>query len=533
MQGYGWLSEWRKHLQQPISEELGKVLDKLLQIEPADRYQTANEVLTDLAKNPGPNENLRQYEEQLSQAVQSAYPLDDDVRDGLKQLQQSLGLLDADVARIEQPILKQAEAERQERIKQQAEAKRQERLRQKAEANRQEQLRQQLKAQRKTEAQRQASKQNNSIPNSQQPPSTYPSVTPSPIHPSSTQKNQSPFTRNRRQFLNLAGLCLGVGGVLTWQYLRKSFVISVRSPIITQPSGEQLGSFDFETVQVSSRGEVIERLQKQVQFIVEDLGDGTTLELVEIPEGTFTMGSSTIEFERDRDEGPQHEVTLSAFYLGKYLVTQAQWEAIMGFNPSRSKGARRPVERVSWKEAVEFCQKLSQKSGKDYRLPSEAEWEYACRAGTTTPFYFGETITTGLANYRGTDVDYEGRTYPGADAVYKKTTYPGYYASGPKGEFREQTTDVGNFPPNTFGLYDMHGNVWEWCQDTSHDNYEGAPADGSAWIDEDNNYSRIIRGGSWDVIPRSCRSSERFKSHPSHSFGVLGFRVALFAPSTR
>lgn len=131
----------------------------------------------------------------------------------------------------------------------------------------------------------------------------------------------------------------------------------------------------------------------------------------------------------------------------------------MGNNPSRFKGEKRPVERVSWKDAVEFCQKLSALTGETYRLPSEAEWEYACRAGTTTPFYFGKTITSDLVNYDG--------------------NYP--YGSGPKGTYRKETTEVGQFPPNAFGLYDMHGNVQEWCADTYHDSYQGAPTDGSVW----------------------------------------------------
>jgi serine/threonine protein kinase len=122
---------------------------------------------------------------------------------------------------------------------------------------------------------------------------------------------------------------------------------------------------------------------------------------------------------------------------------------------------------------VPICEKLSQKTGKTYRLPSEAEWEYACRAGTTTPFYFGETITTDLVNYNGNST----------------------YASAPKGQYRQQTTPVGSFPPNAFGLYDMHGNVWEWCQDHWHDNYNGAPTDGSAWTDDNDNRSRLLRGG--------------------------------------
>lgn len=268
-------------------------------------------------------------------------------------------------------------------------------------------------------------------------------------------------------------------------------------------------SFEYETVTVNDQGEITHRQSCRVENQSVDLGKGTTLEIVKIPGGTFTMGSPSTELRRSDDEGPQHEVTVPTFYLGKYPVTQGQWEAVMGSNPSQFKGANRPVENVSWEDAVEFCQKLSQKSGKGYRLPSEAEWEYACRAGTTTPFYFGETITPDLANYEGTET----------------------YGSGPKGEYRAQTTDVGNFPPNAFGLYDMHGNVWEWCQDIWHKNYEGAPMDGSAWVDGNSSGGRILRGGSCYNDPWDCRSAYRYYSSPEFRVNYIGFRVVCSAPS--
>ena len=157
------------------------------------------------------------------------------------------------------------------------------------------------------------------------------------------------------------------------------------------------------------------------------------------------MGALAGKEGRSGAEGPQHSVTVPEFWLGKYAVTQAQYQAVMGANLSRftENGANRPVEKVSWQEAVAFCEKLSQQTGRTYRLPSEAEWEYACRAGTTTPFHFGATMTTDLANYNGNYT----------------------YGDGPKGMYLERTTEVGSFPPNAFGLYDMHGNVWEWCAD--------------------------------------------------------------------
>jgi formylglycine-generating enzyme required for sulfatase activity len=231
-------------------------------------------------------------------------------------------------------------------------------------------------------------------------------------------------------------------------------------------------------------------------------------------------------------EKPQREVTVPPSFMGKYPVTQAQWRAIASLpkierelkpKPSNFKGDDRPVESVSWHDAVEFCKRLSASTGRYYRLPSEAEWEYACRAisgsplfeggvrGGSTPFYFGETITDKLANY---DANY--------DASYT-------YADEPKGEYRKETTPVGQFPPNAFGLYDMHGNVWEWCADHWHDNYDGAPEDGSAWLSENKNYYRLLRGGSWLVAPPICRSAVRSYYRPDNGNYYIGLRVV--APS--
>ena len=266
-----------------------------------------------------------------------------------------------------------------------------------------------------------------------------------------------------------------------------------------------------EIVTVDAKGRTVNRRRlPQLQTFTENLDNNTLLEMVLIPGGTFTMGSPSSESERNQDEGPQHEVSLPDFSLGKYPVTQAQWQAVMGSNASHFKGANRPVEQVTWYKAFEFCQKLSQKSGQIYHLPSEAEWEYACRAGTTTPFYTGEIITPTLANYDGTFT----------------------YNAGPKGQYREQTTNVGSFPPNAFGLYDMHGNVWEWCHDTPHKTYTGAPTDGSAWIDENDTDDRIIRGGSWLNPPGNCRCAERFRFTAGFRNYNLGFRVAWVGSST-
>jgi formylglycine-generating enzyme required for sulfatase activity/predicted Ser/Thr protein kinase len=264
--------------------------------------------------------------------------------------------------------------------------------------------------------------------------------------------------------------------------------------------------FRFEVVSLNAKGEIINRQQRQAEYYVETF-HGTSLEMVAIPGGTFMMGSPETEEGRYDSESPQHRVTVAPFFMGKYPITQEQYEAVMGNNPSDFKGKKRPVEQVSWDDANEFCQKLSQKTGKKYRLPSEAEWEYACRAGTTTPFHFGETITTDVANYDGNYT----------------------YASAPKGVYRQKTTDVGSFPANNFGLYDLHGNVWEWCADIWHENYNGAPSDGSIWESGGDNTQRLLRGGSWCILPRNCRSADRYGDNPDSRDDIIGFRLVLSA----
>ncbi|KYC36512.1 hypothetical protein WA1_43260 [Scytonema hofmannii PCC 7110] len=268
---------------------------------------------------------------------------------------------------------------------------------------------------------------------------------------------------------------------------------------------------------------VINRSRQTAQYFIEELGYGVQLEIVLIPGGSFLMGSPEEELERLSWESPQHSVTVKPFGMGKYPVTQAQWRAVAFLpqvnrelkpDPSYFKGKNRPVERVSWYDCVEFCDRLSNYTKRTYRLPSEAEWEYACRAGTTTPFHFGETISTDLANYRGTD-----------DEEYK---WSGSYGKGNKGIYRQETTPVGSFGvANAFGLYDMHGQVWEWCADHWHESYEGAPTDGEAWIDLGNNdnQSRLQRGGSWYLNPVYCRSACRLYYNPDNGYDLIGFRV--------
>ena len=278
-----------------------------------------------------------------------------------------------------------------------------------------------------------------------------------------------------------------------------------RDDLKIQPQFQDyLPTFEFDVITVDAEGKENSRRKSFAHYFPEDLGNGVTLDMVYIPGGIFMMGSPATESGRYNNESPQHQVTVSAFYAGKYPITQAQYEAVMENNPSYFKGKKLPVERVSWNQAVEFCRKLSEKTGKIYRLLSEAEWEYACRAGTTTPFYLGETITTDLVNYNG--------------------QYP--YARAPRGLYREQTIDVGSFPPNPFGLYDMHGQVWEWCSDEGHYNYDGAPTDGSSWETGTSNF-RVRRGGSWNRDAVHCRAAIRFYFYARLSLSLGGFRVAV------
>jgi len=269
-----------------------------------------------------------------------------------------------------------------------------------------------------------------------------------------------------------------------------------------------LQPFTFTTAKLNAKGKVVNQYAKQANQIIEDLGNGITLEMVKIPSGEFMMGSP--EGKGYKSEKPQHKVTIPTFYMGKYQVTQEQWEAIMGSNPSRFKGSGKlPVERVSWDDAIEFCKRLSEKTNKIYRLPSEAEWEYACRAGTEPPFAFGETINTDIVNYNG--------------------DYP--YGEGAEGEYRAKTTVVGSLGvANKFGLYDMHGNVWEWCQDGWHDSYNGAPTDGSVRDDQlSNNTDRVLRGGSYYDYAAYCRSAYRDGLTPVNRNSNIGLRLVMAA----
>jgi formylglycine-generating enzyme required for sulfatase activity len=264
-----------------------------------------------------------------------------------------------------------------------------------------------------------------------------------------------------------------------------------------------LQEFTFEVVTVDTFGVITARQTHNAKQYGENLSEGVSLDMVVIPGGNFFMG--TRQGKGYDDEIPQHRVSVPSFLLSKVPVTQEQWQTVMDWNPPyRCIGNRRPVDRVSWHDAIEFCVHLSEKTGRQYRLPSEAEWEYACRGGTSTPFNVGKTITTDIANYVGEHT----------------------FASEPKGIYRHVTTDVGSFPPNAYGLYDMHGNVWEWCADAWHDNYVGAPTDGRAWESGEHDL-RVLRGGCWHDPPDLCRSAARLKAMSRENEDYFSFRVAL------
>jgi formylglycine-generating enzyme required for sulfatase activity len=312
----------------------------------------------------------------------------------------------------------------------------------------------------------------------------------------------------------------------------RSVTFMLRQPRQTQGFREMLGPKLPAVVRTTSGKIQWENRVKQSPHLT----------LLWIPPGRFWMGSPETEPERRDSEGPQHLVQLQGFFMSQIPITQAQWREVAGWkegpgeqwgrelklDPSsfQSKGEKenkvvrllegesntdqRPVDQVSWEDAMEFCHRLSKRTGRTYTLPSEAQWEYASRAGTTTPFHFGYMISPELANYDGNYA----------------------YADGPKGIYREQTTPVGTFPANAWGLHDMHGIVWEWCLDEWHESYEGAPTDGRAWVDaaegeksKESVKTKLLRGGAWGIIPGYCRSAYRYHVQPVNARLDVGFRV--------
>lgn len=421
---------------------------------------------------------LNKFKETLIKAINHQYPFSQEEEEALKEYQKYLGLEDNDILLIQEQLLapKQAEYEQQQRKLEQLQQ--QELIKQQREA---EKLRQEkLLKQQQEEQLRQ--EQERAEYNRQQ---------------AELRQKQESAEKLRKKSSSVIQT-----QVFEFQY----------ATVAGFEERSQFLGFGKKTVP-----KIIYH-QASAKYFTEDLSNGVVLEMVAIPGGTFMMGSPENEAERLDRESPQHKVTIQPFFMGKYPITQKQWAAVatlpkvkidLNSDPSRFKGGNLPIECISWDEATEFCSRLSQYTQKQnpkktYRLPSEAEWEYACRAGTTTPFHFGETITTELANYDGNYT----------------------YGNSSKGEYRQKTTEVGLFPPNAFGLYDTHGNVWEWCQDDWHESYQSAPIDGSSWLDNNDNHSKkMLRCGSWCSFARGCRSAFRYGYERVNRDNQVGFRV--------
>lgn len=334
----------------------------------------------------------------------------------------------------------------------------------------------------------------------------------------------------RRRALGAAGLATATIGLAGGGFL-------VRRHLATP----QLRSVSLDLITVDERGVRSQPQKFEVRVFTEALGYGGAFDMVSIPPGSFTMGSPPDEEDRQPNEDPQHRVTLASFFMSAAPVAQAQWAAVVLAHPDAIerllppapaffRGVDLPVESVTWNQAREFCLRLAAITGRAYRLPSEAEWEYACRAGTKDAFCYGPTITPELANYCGTGGavcgNIEGKSI--ASDTYAGVRYrSGSYGQGPAGVFRGTTTRSGMFPPNRFGLFDMHGNVWEWCLDVASESYADVPLDGSPNYDGPSDGERVLRGGSWSHNPAICRAAYRdFQNRDSAGWpGRIGFRV--------
>jgi len=327
------------------------------------------------------------------------------------------------------------------------------------------------------------------------------------------------WTAKKALALGAVALALAVA-VYLYVARTRSIAETSNQPTSTAKPLPSMETYEFDAMLVDKQGNVTSHRRMKAKYFSEDIGNGVGLEMLDIPAGKFLMGARVDVLGEDAaHERPQHEVNVPRFFIGKYEITQAQWAAVAKLprvtrdldpNPSTFTGdTKLPVQNVSWWDAVEFCERLSRATGRHYRLPTEAEWEYACRAGTTTPFYFGETINADLVNY---------------DANYP-------YGGGPKGVTRKRPNPVGNLSsPNAFGVNNSHGNMDEWCLDPWHENYVGAPTDGSAWGVNGDTSFRVARGGSWYDGGDNCRSAARDKNAPDLKLPFLGFRVAMVAP---
>ncbi|MGK7891616.1 MAG: SUMF1/EgtB/PvdO family nonheme iron enzyme [Leptolyngbyaceae cyanobacterium] len=364
------------------------------------------------------------------------------------------------------------------------------------------------------------------------PPDSSPTPTPSPT-PVEPVKRVYP---NRRTILKWAGLAgFGSVGIAAATTLKQPTPPPVLEPDpadldipeppdfesdvanasanVLDPDLVRVQTLDKPSIRVKDDRTIdLENRLVSARIFEEELKDKESgfielLRLVWIPGGNFDMGSPDDEKPAQDNERPQHPVSVQGFWMGQFPVTQAEWQIVASYpkatqdildsEPSRFGGNRRSVESISWDEAIEFCARLFQETGRRYRLPSEAEWEYACRANTKTVYSFGDAITSEVANYRNSKI--------GA------------------------TTEVGRYYPNDFGLFDMHGNAWEWCADYWHDNYNNAPADGSAWVTNGETNLRVLRGGSWGSHPADCRAACRLNRLLDSRSSLFSFRVVVSA----
>jgi formylglycine-generating enzyme required for sulfatase activity len=345
------------------------------------------------------------------------------------------------------------------------------------------------------------------------------------VSPHATAATAAPGFWNRRN--TMAVVCLLIVAAIIVVYFLRSMPATapretVAPGVATAPVAKpippmQTFAFDVQTLNRTGHLEMTRRAS--AQYFSENLSDELSIEMIGIPAGSFKIGTPETQREGEPDERPQRHISVPRFFMSRYEITIAQWRAVarmprvsrdLDANPSAFKGdSKLPVQNVSWIEAVEFCERLSRATGRQYRLPTEAEWEYACRAGTQTPFNLGETITPELVNYDG--------NYPFADA--------------PKGLMRRQPIPVGSTSaPNAFGLQNMHGNVAEWCSDVWHESYIGAPSDASSWEDGGDVNMRVLRGGSWYDGGNNCRSASRVKDPADARMPFIGFRIVMATP---
>jgi formylglycine-generating enzyme required for sulfatase activity len=527
--GKGKISWIEQDTLDELAEELGLTIEEAKAIqsqarEPYERYEA----------------NLEKYKQTLIRSIQRGdYPFNQETERALERRQRDLGLKPEDVAQISKPILDQAELDEQAKKQRLAEAARLQEL----------------------ERQRQRQQQEYATKLERYRQEFFKAVEAEyPLHPAALENLKTFRHQLELKDEDVEAIAAPILAAKQTEYEQQQAIARQQaeqaaqrnqpnsSPNPTQSvapkPAETISSqtFEFTTAKLTiaqkqgwlgSKNTVeINRGKGHAEYFVENLGNSVTLEMVKIPAGEFMMGAATGEESSGDDERPQHRVKVPEFWMGKFAVTQEQWNQVaklpkvklnLNPDPSRFEGDKHPVECVSWDETVELCTRLSRRTGKTYRLPTEAEWEYACRAGTATPFYFGETITPDLVNFDGSYT----------------------YGNAPKGEYRGQTTDVGNFPANAFGLCDMNGNVWEWCADQWCGSYANKPdlikQNGAiAWTQETTGVSpksdeteyRLLRGGSWLNYPRNCRSAYRY-GYPRDTRGnFIGFRVVCSVPRT-